>query len=235
MDHSNQSLLDCPVWAALTTVHAHFCLGGPLARRYHPDVARFAALANNTPAAHEALHQILQPHEDVSLLSPDPVGPVDLLRAEHLGMINQIVGTRRGTGHVDNHDVIALGPTDAQDMLDLVQRTKPGPFGKRTHEMGNYIGIRDRGRLIAMAGERIRLDGYVEISAVCVDEDWRGRGIAGRLVTLLWREIEKRGEIPFMHVLSDNHAALNLYDRLGFELRRAFFLTRVGHGEAGQA
>ena len=232
MDYSNESLLDRPVWAALTTGQAHFCQGGPLARRYHPDVARFAALANNTPQAHEALHQILLPHEHVSLLSPDPVGPmIDLLRAEPLGTIDQIVGARRGTEYVDNHDVIALGPADSEDMLDLVQRTKPGPFGKRTHEMGNYVGIRDRGRLIAMAGERIRLDGYVEISAVCVDEDWRGRGIAGRLVNLLWREIEQRGEIPFMHVLSDNRSALSLYERLGFELRRVFFLTQVGHAD----
>ncbi len=87
----------------------------------------------------------------------------------------------------DDQGVIGLSNADAKDMLDLVQKTKPGPFGKRTREMGNYIGIRDQGRLIAMAGERMCIDGYVEISAVCVDEDWRGKGLAGRLVKILRR------------------------------------------------
>ena len=233
MDHCAEAILDRPVWSALTTGQAHFCQGDGLARRYHPDVAPFAAVATETPAAYQALHPLLLPHEHVSMFSLDPIGPIDTLRTEPLGMIHQLVGIRRGIGYVDDHAVIALGPADAQDMLDLVQKTKPGPFGKRTHEMGNYIGIRNSGRLVAMAGERIRLDGYVEISAVCVDEDWRGRGIAGRLVNLLWREIEQRGEIPFMHVLSDNRAALSLYDQLGFELRRAFFLTRVSHADRG--
>ncbi len=94
---------------------------------------------------------------------------------------------------MDAEEMIPLSNADAKDMLDLVQKTKPGPFGKRTSEMGNYIGIRDQGRLIAMAGERMRPDGYVEISAVCVDEDWRGRGLAGRLVKTLGRQIEQLG------------------------------------------
>ncbi|SAL86125.1 GCN5-related N-acetyltransferase [Caballeronia terrestris] len=120
-------------------------------------------------------------------------------------------------------------------MLDLVQRTKPGPFGRRTGEMGSYIGMRDRGRLIAMAGERMRVDGYAEISAVCVDDDYRGKGLAGRLVNVLRKEIERRSETPFLHVFSDNTSAIGLYQRLGFELRRTFHLTRVGHTDPGSA
>ncbi|WP_425273990.1 GNAT family N-acetyltransferase [Paraburkholderia lacunae] len=90
-----------------------------------------------------------------------------------------VAGPQRGI--TDQRDVIRLAPSDSPEMLDLAQRAKPGPFGKRTHEMGHYIGIRNGGRLIAMAGERMSIDGYVEISAVCVDEEWRGRGLAGRL------------------------------------------------------
>ncbi|WP_436230550.1 GNAT family N-acetyltransferase [Caballeronia sp. LjRoot29] len=136
---------------------------------------------------------------------------------------------------MDAEEMIPLSNADAKDMLDLVQKTKPGPFGKRTSEMGNYIGIRDQGRLIAMARERMRPDGYVEISAVCVDEDWRGRGLAGRLVKTLGRQIEQLGEAPFLHVFSDNRSAIGLYERLGFELRRTFHLTRIGHAVSGSA
>jgi predicted GNAT family acetyltransferase len=150
-------------------------------------------------------------------------------------MIDQMVATRHEARGTDDPEVISLSDVDAKDMHDLVEKTKPGPFGKRTHEMGNYIGIRDRGRLIAMAGERMRFDGYVEISAVCVDDDWRGRGLAGRLVNLLCREIEQRGETPFLHVFSDNRSAIGLYERLGFELRRTFVLTRIKHADPGAA
>jgi predicted GNAT family acetyltransferase len=101
--------------------------------------------------------------------------------------------------------------------------------------MGNYIGIRDQGRLIAMAGERMRLDGYVEISAVCVDEAWRGKGLAGRLMKILRSQIEQRGETPFLHVFCDNLSAIGLYERLGFAVRRTFHLSRVKHAEVDSA
>lgn len=231
MNSSIQAVLDRPIWAALTTRQAHLGYGDALARRYDPDVAPFAALASETPAACRALHQLLLPQEQVALLSVDPVASIDSLEMTHVGMLHQMVSTHHEAVSTDDREVIQLSHMDAQDMLDLVQKTKPGPFGKRTCEMGTYIGIRDGGRLIAMAGERMRIDGYVEISAVCVDEDWRGKGLAGRLVKILRREIEHRGETPFLHVFGDNRSAIGLYERLGFELRRTFYLTRAGHAD----
>lgn len=239
MNHSIQSSLDRPIWVALTTRQAHLGQGDALACRYHPDVAPFAAVQNDTPDAYQALHRLLLPHEQVALLCLDPAAPIQALQAERIGVVHQMVAARRearGTDDLNNdREVISLSNADAKDMQDLVQKTKPGPFGKRTHEMGSYIGIRERGRLIAMAGERMRLDGYVEISAVCVDPDWRGRGLAGRLVNGLCREIEHRGETPFLHVFSDNQSAIGLYESLGFELRRTFLLTRIRHADTGPA
>ena len=235
MSRSPQVSLDYPIWTALTTRQAHLGQGDALARRYHPDVAPFAALASETPAAYEALHQLMLPGEQVALLSQDPVRPTDALQTTRVGDLHQMIATRHESGSVNDQEVIALSHADAKDMLDLVQKTKPGPFAKRTHEMGNYIGIRDQGRLIAMAGERMCIDGYVEISAVCVDDDWRGRGLAGRLVTLVRRQIEQRGQTPFLHVLGGNRLAIGLYERLGFEIRRTFQLTRIGHAEPGSA
>jgi predicted GNAT family acetyltransferase len=238
MIHSTHLDLDRPIWTALTTEQAHLGRGDALARRYDPDVAPFAALASDTPAAYDALYELLLPGEQVAMLSPDAVNGIGPLQANQIGTIHQMVAVRHEAGNLDELEVIRLGQVDAKDMLDLAQRTKPGPFGRRTHEMGNYIGIHDQGRLIAMAGERMRIDGYVEISAVCVDDDWRGRGFAGRLIKLLRKEIEQRGQTPFLHVFSHNSTAIKLYERLGFELRRAFVLTqisRVGEGSTNDA
>jgi predicted GNAT family acetyltransferase len=196
-------------------------------------VAPFAAVAAETPAAYQSLLKLLLPQEQGVLLTVDPLGPIDALQLTQLGIIHQMAATHRETASVDDQDVIQLGNVDVNDMLELVQKTKPGPFGKRTIEMGHYIGIRDQGRLIAMAGERMSLDGYVEISAVCVDEDWRGRGLAGRLVQIMRRKIEQRGETAFLHVISDNRSAIALYERLGFEWQRTFCLTRFERAEFG--
>ncbi|MFB9124769.1 GNAT family N-acetyltransferase [Paraburkholderia dipogonis] len=236
MSSSIEAELDRPIWAALTTKQAHLGYGDALARRYHPDVAPFAALALETPAAYQALLQLLLPREQAAVLRSDgPVDAIDGLQITHAGVIHQMIARHGKAESAAGHDVIRLGDADAKDMLDLAQKTKPGPFGKRTGEMGNYIGIRDQGRLIAMAGERMRVDGYVEISAVCVDEDYRGRGLAGRLIKVLRREIEQREDTPFLHVFSNNTSAIGLYERLGFELRRTFQLTRVGHVDSRSA
>ena len=126
---------------------------------------------------------------------------------------------------------VPLGDADAADMLDLTRRTEPGPFKVRTHTMGNYIGLRDGGKLIAMAGERLRIGGYVEISTVCVDDAYRGRGIANRLIRILQNEIGQRGQTPFLHVLDHNSGAFGLYERMGFERRQSFHLTRLQRQE----
>ncbi|MFM0337064.1 GNAT family N-acetyltransferase [Paraburkholderia fungorum] len=232
MSGSIEADLDRPIWAALTTKQAHLGYGDALARRYHPDVAPFAALACETPAAYQALLQLLLPHEQAALLSDEPVAAIDGLQTTHVGVIHQMIARHREAASADDHEVSRLGDADVKEMLDLVQKTRPGPFGTRTWEMGNYIGIRERGRLIAMGGERMCVEGYVEISAVCVDEDYRGHGLAGRLIKVLRREIEQRGQTPFLHVFSDNMSAIGLYERLGFELRRAFQLTRVVHADS---
>jgi predicted GNAT family acetyltransferase len=227
MNPSAPHSLDNPVWAALTTRHAHLGTGGVLARRYQPDIAPFAAVVSNTAAAWHELHGLMQPGEQVALLALDTIEAVDNLRTEQLGMIHQMVARGRARDSVNDPEMLHLSHLDAPDMLELASTTKPGPFGTRTHETGNYIGYREWEQLIAMAGERMHIDGYVEISAVCVHDSHRGKGLAGRLVNVLCGDIERRGDTPFLHVFSDNQAAIGLYERLGFELRQVFRLVRI--------
>jgi predicted GNAT family acetyltransferase len=227
MNYLSQHILDTPIWSALTTRHGHLRQGGSFARRYHPEIAPFAAVVSDTAAAWHELRGLLKPGEQARLMTPNLIEPVPGLQAERVGILHQMVAAIRVPDSTHDATVLRLSHLDAQDMLDLATMTNPSPFAGRTHEMGNYIGIRERGQLIAMAGERMHIDGYVEISAVCVHNEYRGKGLAGRLVNVLRRDIEARGDTAFLHVRSDNQAAIGLYERLGFELRQAFHLIRI--------
>jgi predicted GNAT family acetyltransferase len=113
-----------------------------------------------------------------------------------------------------------LDKRDVPDMLELIGRTKPGPFLPRTIELGDYLGIRRDGVLVAMAGERLHPPGWTEISAVCTDEEYRGQGLATRLVNAVGAGIVARGDTPFLHASSLNTNAIRLYEELGFSVRR---------------
>jgi predicted GNAT family acetyltransferase len=103
--------------------------------------------------------------------------------------------------------------------------TKPGPFSAGAIVLGSYLGVRCAGKLIAMAGERMRFDGFSEISAVCTHPEYRGCGYASSLVRALVRQIIARGETPFLHLYSDNTTAAALYTKLGFTHRRSLIVT----------
>ena len=225
--HPDDNRLDNPPWFALTTKQAHLGRREELAARYHPDVAAFAGVANTTPEAFRQLGLLVAPGGHVLLTLPELLPPVEGVNAERLFAVCQMVDNGEAASAAQD-GVVRLGAADAPEMVALALETKPGPFGPRTHEMGSYIGIRDGGRLVAMAGERMHCEGYTEISAVCVSDAHRGNGIAGRLMGILRREIRERGETPFLHVRDDNATAIGLYERLGFQTRRTFHLYRVG-------
>jgi predicted GNAT family acetyltransferase len=124
-------------------------------------------------------------------------------------------------------EALLLGEHDVQDMLELVDRTKPGPFMPHTYELGTYLGVREGGTLIAMAGERMHPPGYTEISAVCTDPAFRGRGLGTRLIRAVADVIRQRGDVPFLHTVQDNVNAIRLYESIGFVLRRQVMFYAV--------
>ena len=134
-----------------------------------------------------------------------------------------------------DEEAIVLGGADVPEMLALVDRNQPGPFRPRTHELGRYIGIRRHGTLIAMAGERLHPPGWTEISAVCTDAEYRGEGLATRLVLAVAAGIRERGDTPFLHASAANVNAIRLYTALGFRLRRTlqFGAVRTPRVDAG--
>lgn len=217
-------LLNRPIWHALATRQSAFAEGGETAKRYDAQVSPFAAVVDDRAANLEALRDLI-PADGISVLlqataCPPIPGTEVTLAADGVQML------ARGTfPPEDEAGVINLTNTDAPEMLALATLTKPGPFLPRTHELGQFIGIRENGALVAMAGERMKLPGFTEVSAVCTHPDFRGRGLAGRLTRIVAARICARGETPFLHGFASNVNAIRLYETLGFELRSKMFVT----------
>ena len=211
--------LDRPVWASLGTAHAALSIGDGLARRYAREVNLFASARDDTPAALGALAALVQPSERVFVLQVPQIAVPEGLAVIKDARGVQMIATRSVPAPVAHEDILRLGDADAPEMLALAKLTEPGPFLARTHTMGRFIGVRIGGRLAAIAGERFRFPGYTEVSGVCTHPDFRGRGLARRLSAAIAAGIEARGERPFLHAWRTNHAAIALYESLGFELR----------------
>lgn len=212
-------VLDRPVWESLASRHAALSVGGPLARRYLPDVNLFASARDDGAASLNALAELVKPGEHVYVLQVPEVAIPARLRATKTALGVQMVAMRSISPESGDDTILPLGDADAPEMLALAQLTQPGPFLARTHVMGRFIGIRIDGRLVAMAGERMHVPGYTELSGVCTHPDFRGRGFARRLSATVSAMIEARGETPFLHAWKDNHAAIALYEKLGFRWR----------------
>jgi predicted GNAT family acetyltransferase len=202
-------------------------------RRYPVDVAPFLALPSS-PSAQDW-------RDAADLVAPGTYAAVrysaaelpDAWRAVDAFDLVQMIG-ERATG-ADCSEAIPLSAADVPEMLELVALTEPGPFLTRTIELGDYLGIRCDGLLVAMAGERFRLDGWTEISAVCTSPDHRGQGLASRLMGALIAGIQLRSQRAFLHVLSTNTGAIRLYEELGFRVRQTATITVVTHEPLGNA
>ena len=219
MSSPAESILDNPVWHALAGRHARFAEGDSLARRYPVSVTPIAALGETSPAAYASLARVLQPEGTAGLLFGQPPAPPPGWTLVHSVPVLQMLQTAPPPA-VAGVAYAELSTVHGAEMLALVELTQPGPFGPRTPELGDYIGVRRDGRLVAMAGERLKPDGHTEISAVCTHPEHRGRGYGQALVAVLAQRIRARGETPFLHVRPDNADAVHVYEKLGFRTRR---------------
>ena len=210
--------LDRPVWSALTTRQRAFAVGDDLARRFDPAVGPFAAVADDDAEHLTRLAALVARHGPVVLLQRDeipvPDGTTARLSAPGVQLVLERLRAVPATA-----EMVPLGAADATEMVALAKLTEPGPFEARTPELGGFLGVRVGGRLVAMAGERMKPEGFTEVSGVCTHPDHRGHGYAAMLSAAVADRIVGRGETPFLHAYASNRAAVALYERLGFVLR----------------
>ncbi|WP_428642372.1 GNAT family N-acetyltransferase [Roseibium sp.] len=212
-------LLNRAVWSALTTRQSGFCENGTLARRFDPAVSPFAASRDNSREALQALAELIGPEGDrVYLLQAEEIALPETLEAE-ITALGVLMTERSAAPAPDGSEgIVPLGPEDIPEMVALAELTKPGPFTSRTPDLGPFWGIRCGDRLAAMAGTRLNLDGHREISGICTHPDFRGKGLAKTLTVHVAASIRAQGDTPFLHAYADNHGAIALYRKLGFEI-----------------
>lgn len=216
--------LDRPVWNALISHQAPFALGEGPARRFGPQYGPLTGAADASCESQDALAAL--PCDDTGLLTleADPLPPPPGMRVAQEAVGVQMVADRL----IDADSDLAwvdLTDGDGPAMLALATLTRPGPFATQTHRLGQFIGVKQDGVLIAMAGERLRLPGHTEVSGVCTHPDHRGRGHAAALMRVVMARIIAAGETPFLHAYASNTAAIALYETLGFRVRREMAVT----------
>ncbi|HYM76341.1 MAG TPA: GNAT family N-acetyltransferase [Candidatus Dormibacteraeota bacterium] len=212
--------LDNIIWQALTTRQAHFAEACGSARRFAREVTSLSAFEEPNAAGYASLASLVGEGSTAAIFLEEPF---ESRRGwEYVGgapLLEMVCENGAGSPPPARADIVELGAVDSPEMVELTALTKPGPFGTRTHELGLYVGVRDGGKLVAMAGERLKVPGYTEVSAVCTHPDHVGKGYAQVLMSEVMRRIRERGEKAFLHVRSDNTRAVRIYERLGYRTR----------------
>ena len=227
--------LDNPIWWATQGPQASLAVTRGRASRFYPEVSAFAGFEGRpTPADWADLADLTSSYGPVAVVTTDDVKvapPVPWTESWSSSGVQMVGGpdslerpvpTRRGR---PSDRVEVLSESDVPDMVDLVASTRPGPFSSRTIEFGGYVGVRRGGRLVAMAGQRLRPPGFAEISAVATHPDHRRQGLAELLIGAVASSIADEGEVPFLHVAGGNTNAVRLYRALGFRIRRTVRFT----------
>lgn len=212
----NISPLDNPVWHALNSYHEHLAIRGDGTVRYPPDIFFAAATLENSSLGFMNLRSLVETNEIIGVAGPLP----EVLPGWEVIFIDQAQQLiHEDLKPAPRVNAMVLTAEDVPEMLDLVNLAQLGPFAPRAIELGQFLGVRQDGHLVAMAGQRLHLPGFCEVSTVCTHPDYRGRGYAGALTNLLVESILEHQETPFLHVAPGNDRALRLYLKLGFHIR----------------
>jgi GNAT superfamily N-acetyltransferase len=225
----NSDPLSDPIRHALNSVHAHFAIGHAPARRYPPEVAPFAVIDHVSEPNVTRLRELLTPGELVYIFN-EPVAQMDGLSVGPPLHTFQMLGPEPPPAVEASEDGISpmlMTSEDASEMFELITLAFPGFYQPRTYEMGTYYGIRVDGKLVAMAGERLCMTGYREISGVCTHPDYVGKGYARTLMTRLMRDHAAAGVKSFLHVGKANTRAVSIYERMGFRVLRSIALWPI--------
>ena len=224
--------LDNPVWHTLRGPRTDLAeqVRGGTALRFSSEISIFAAVEHFDDDAWTAQAELVGQGGVVFLfrdrVPAPPEGWTELMRIPTLQLVAGDLAPAPDAA------IVTLGDADVEEMLALTKLTEPGPFLPRTHELGTYVGVKQAGRLVAMAGERFQMPGWTEISAVCTHPDARRQGLGAALSLRVAQNIRKRGDEAFLHVIETNESALLLYESISFRIRRMMDVVALQWGDA---
>ena len=233
--------LDRAVFNALTTRLSRFTTPdsgpdlGSGAVRLDPEVGVFLAAADDTAQSRKAMAELARRYPGAGLVEREDgpmagVLPEGAPVAAQVALVQMTATALTPAGPAAQMDDVIeeLGEADAPAMLALATLTRPGPFRSRTRELGPFVGIKQDGELVAMAGRRLRVDGFTELSGVCTHPNYRGKGYAAALSRVVVSEILATGEAAFLHAFADHETTIAFYRGLGFQTRARMIYTSLG-------
>jgi GNAT superfamily N-acetyltransferase len=222
--------LDNIVWHCLAGPHAGYSCGTPEARRYAPGFSPMMGFADAERPDFAALLPHCGPGEHFYCGGWSGAAPARWKIVAD-SAAHQMVWDGELPAPDDTFTAVRLGPPHVPQMLALAELTQPGPFAARTAELGDYFGVFEGEHLVAMAGERLAAGALREVSGVCTHPHFQGRGLARRLVAKIIRLQVERKQVPFLHVMRDNHHARRLYERMGFRHYQELAIRVVARAE----
>jgi predicted GNAT family acetyltransferase len=222
---TDTSVLDNPIWHALSTAHTRFSEGDDLAKRYLTDIGPLSGMKDQSPEAYSSLIQLLAPNDIAVLFLTEPPSPPNGLRLLQCFPMYQMICLTPPTVPQPDIAIETLTVADVPEMRKLAEATEPGPFRQRTIELGGYKGIRVDGRLASMTGQRCGLNDFIEVSAVCTWPEFRGRGYAKALVSNVANSVFQQNKTPILGVREDNVNAIRVYEKVGFKIRRTLHVS----------
>ncbi len=220
-------LLDNPVWEALSTEDARLNRGTDVVRYFAEDVSPFVGMRYWDDQDLAMLEKELPAGRSFYVMIADQVRIPDCFQVVFTTSLYQMVCTKFQPIFDNKLNMRSLGAADVPAMIALTSLTKPGPFLEHTIDFGHYIGIVEGDKLLAIAGQRLHVKGYTEVSAVCTDPTHLGKGYASHLMSHACETIIQRGNIPFLHVKQDNARAIAKYEHLGFSIRSSFYFAVI--------
>ena len=224
MSIQDEEKLDNPVWYSLSETHRTLAMGYPAIKFYHPDYCPFGGFQEMQDiSVYIGNYSLLT--DNFFIVGEKPVIP-DILRIKNELVCRQMI-TYKSIKTAGGENIVQLGNEHRNALSQLVNRVQPGFFKSKTALLGSYYGIFKNNQLVAVTGERMKMNNYIEVSAVITDPDHTGKGYARQLVAHTVNTIIAQNKIPYLHVAETNAGAIQLYETSGFTTRRTISFWNI--------
>ena len=217
--------LDNPAWHALTETQNHFAIGNNELKCYRKDIVSFAAYNPTNKNILYGLDEWMATNESFFIIGDMQALPPNYVIERIITCVQMVCDAPIPI--TTSPAIEKLGEANEEEMFALVQLCLPGYYLPGTRLMGDYYGIKINNQLVSMAGERMRMNGLAEVSAVVTHPEFTGRKYAGQLVAHVANKNLAAGIIPFLHTGIKNERAIKLYEHLGFVTRRIIAFTKI--------